>query len=180
MQVGNRVLVLLLVIGLIGCGGLGTAPEDEVGASSSTITSETSAPVEAEDPVATTTADSGEDSNTTTLVTQATPTTTLDEPPVTTTTQGTSGQYDPAFQSYVDQAIADLAHRLGTNPSSVSVISAEAVVWPDAGLGCPEPGMVYTQVQVDGLLIRLSADDNEYRYHTGGRVSTPFLCENPE
>lgn len=38
--------------------------------------------------------------------------------------------------------------------------------------------MVYIQVQVDGLLIKLSAGGVEYRYHTGGRVSTPFLCEN--
>jgi hypothetical protein len=78
----------------------------------------------------------------------------------------------------VDLAITDLAGRLGSDSSSISVISAEMVVWPDAALGCPEPGMVYTQVQVDGLLIKLSAGGVEYRYHTGGRVSTPFLCEN--
>jgi hypothetical protein len=80
----------------------------------------------------------------------------------------------------VDQAVADLANRLGDDPSSITVVSAEAVIWPDAGLGCPEPGMVYTQVQVDGLLIMLSTDGNEYRYHAGGRVSVPFLCENPK
>lgn len=133
--------------------------------------------------IGTTIPGSGEDESSTTLVTEATTTTNLVEPPMSTTNpgtsgQGTSGQYDPALQSYVDQAIADLADRLGNDPSSITVVSAEAVIWPDGGLGCPEPGMAYTQVQVDGLLIRLSADANEYRYHTGGRVSTPFLCEN--
>ena len=40
--------------------------------------------------------------------------------------------------------------------------------------------MVYPQALVDGLLIKLSADGIEYSYHSGGRISTPFLCENPK
>lgn len=183
MHVGKRVRILLVAIGLAACGGLGTTPEMEPGAASSPVTSGTSTLAEGEDPIGTAT--SGDHPGSTTLVTQATTTTKLVEPPVSTTTQGnsgpgTSGQYDSALQSYVDQAIADLAGRLGKDPSSITVISAEAVVWPDAGLGCPEPGMAYTQVQVDGSLIKLSADGLVYRYHTGGRISTPFLCENPK
>ena len=180
MQIGRRGLVLLVAIGLNACGGLGNPPAEDTPTS---LTSGTSTPAGAGDPITTITLDSGTtsagNSSSTTVVTQATTTTNLVVPPVS-TTQATSGQYDPALQPYVDQAIEDLADHLGTEPSSITVTSAEAVVWPDGSLGCPEPGMVYTQAQVDGLLIRLSADGIEYRYHSGGRISTPFLCLNPK
>ena len=63
------------------------------------------------------------------------------------------------------------------NPSAIEVSSAELVEWPDAGLGCPQPGMAYRQVPTDGSLIILVYDSVEYRYHTGGSTSVPFLCE---
>jgi hypothetical protein len=85
---------------------------------------------------------------------------------------------DPSLQRLVDLATADLAERLGIAASTISVTSAEAVVWPDAGLGCPQPGMAYIQVPVDGALVVLSAGGGEYSYHSGGRVTEPFLCEN--
>jgi hypothetical protein len=38
--------------------------------------------------------------------------------------------------------------------------------------------MLYTQVQQDGLLIRLGHGGREYAYHAGGG-RMPVLCENP-
>lgn len=76
----------------------------------------------------------------------------------------------------VEQAITDLAQRTSSPVSDIEVVSVEAVVWPDKGMGCPRPGMVYPQVQVDGLLIHLSVGGVVYAYHSGeGRA--PFLCE---
>lgn len=73
-------------------------------------------------------------------------------------------------------AVADLAARLGIDPSGVEVVSVESVIWPDGSLGCPQPGMAYTQVQVDGALITLNAGGRTYEYHVGGSRD-PFLCE---
>ncbi len=84
---------------------------------------------------------------------------------------------DPALASFVAAAVTDLAGRLGIDSSEVSVLSARSVTWPDAGLGCPRPGMAYTQVQVDGTRIELSAGGAVYAYHSGGSRG-PFLCEN--
>jgi hypothetical protein len=84
----------------------------------------------------------------------------------------------PASNPVVVQAIQDLSTRLGIASDQISVVSAEPVVWPDGGLGCPQPGMVYPQVLRDGMRIILSAGGREYHYHNGeGRP--PFLCENP-
>jgi hypothetical protein len=87
-------------------------------------------------------------------------------------------QVDPAFQPLVDEAIDDLARRLAIDRSGVAVIEVRAVVWPDGSLGCPRPGMMYPQVQQDGILIRLRAQAREFSYHGGG-TRRPFLCENP-
>lgn len=76
----------------------------------------------------------------------------------------------------IEQATADLAQRLDINDEAVQVLRAESVVWPDASLGCPQPGMNYKQVPEDGALIILQAQGVVYEYHIGGSRGL-FLCE---
>jgi hypothetical protein len=83
---------------------------------------------------------------------------------------------DPGLQPYIDLAVADLAARLQREPSAIVTRSAVLIVWPDASLGCPKPGMQYAQVQTDGSQIVLEVDGVAYDYHAGGST-TPFLCE---
>jgi len=73
-------------------------------------------------------------------------------------------------------AVTELAQRLNVPPESIQLVKFEAVTWGDGGLGCPEPGMNYIQVPVDGALIVLQAGDYQYEYHSGGN-RPPFLCE---
>jgi hypothetical protein len=80
--------------------------------------------------------------------------------------------------SPVDVAKSDLALRLGT-AEGIVVVTAEDVVWPDGSLGCPQPGMSYTQALVDGYRIELSDGTSLYPYH-GAVDRDPFLCENVE
>ena len=84
--------------------------------------------------------------------------------------------YDPALQPLVEQAMLDLALRLGVTMEQIEVIEVQAVVWPDASLGCPQPGMAYIQLPHDGTLIRLKVEGMVYEYHSGGDRD-PFLCE---
>jgi hypothetical protein len=84
---------------------------------------------------------------------------------------------EPGLRSVVDVAVADLAIRLQVDPNRISVVDADAVVWPDAGVGCPQAGMQYPQVPVDGARIRLEVDGATYDYHAGGDRPEPFLCE---
>lgn len=86
-----------------------------------------------------------------------------------------AGDTNPALQGLVDQAVADLTSRTGRPAAEIVVTSAEAVTWPDPGLGCPQPDMRYQQVPVDGALIVLSIEGSTYRYHSGGS-RPPFLC----
>jgi len=83
---------------------------------------------------------------------------------------------NPAFQKLVRQAQEDLAQRLSIQADQIGLVEVRAVVWPDGGMGCPQPGMAYTQVQREGLFIRLRVGKRIYHYHSGGG-SAPFLCE---
>ena len=85
---------------------------------------------------------------------------------------------ETALTPLISQATKMLAGMLDIEASEINVIEARSVVWPDAALGCPEPGMSYIQVPKEGALIQLAVGDSIYFYHMGeGREL--FLCENP-
>jgi hypothetical protein len=87
---------------------------------------------------------------------------------------GATAGVDPAAQP----AVTDLAERLGVDESAITVVSIEEVTWPDGSLGCPEPGMMYSQALEDGTLIVLDVDGTTYEYHSGVGAD-PFYCETP-
>jgi len=89
---------------------------------------------------------------------------------------GTEQAIDPLMEPLIQMSKADLAKRLGVPEAEIEVLEARAVVWPDAGLGCPQPGMSYIQIPFDGGLIVLEVGGQEYNYHVGGNDG-PFLCE---
>jgi len=82
---------------------------------------------------------------------------------------------DEGLTRLVAQAVDDLAQRLLVPSHEIDVLEARAVVWPDPSCGCPRPGMRYTQVQVEGALIRLAAGGRTFEYHSGAG-DRPFLC----
>ena len=99
--------------------------------------------------------------------------------PATTDPPTTGAGSLPPSSSQVDQAVADLAARLGVDVGAVTVVSHEGVTWPDGSIGCPQPGMGYTQALVDGTRVILEAGGETYSYHAAG-MGDPFLCEDPQ
>ncbi len=76
--------------------------------------------------------------------------------------------------SVIEPVVADVAKLAGVPADQVTVISAEALTFPDGSLGCPQPGMVYTQALVDGYKIIAEAGGKTYDYR--GTGSTFRLC----
>jgi hypothetical protein len=83
---------------------------------------------------------------------------------------------DPFMHRVTIEAVTDLATRLSVPAERIEFLEMKSMLWPDRGMGCPRPGMVYPQVQQDGYLIRLRAGKREFDYHGGGRLG-PFFCE---
>lgn len=73
-----------------------------------------------------------------------------------------------------DLAVAALAKQLSISPAAITVRSVESVDWPDASLGCPQPGMMYAQVITPGYRVILEAKGKRYEYHAG--TSNVILC----
>ncbi|NWG05398.1 MAG: hypothetical protein HXY35_01790 [Chloroflexi bacterium] len=63
-------------------------------------------------------------------------------------------------------AVSALADITGLSADKISLVSTEAVTWPDGCLGVQRPGMMCTQALVDGFKIVLEADGKEYEFHT--------------
>lgn len=80
-----------------------------------------------------------------------------------------------APQALLEAAIDDAAQRTGTPRADIKVMVAEAVTWPDGSLGCPQPGMLYTQALVPGYRIVLRAATGPLNYHARAK-GAPVFC----
>jgi hypothetical protein len=97
--------------------------------------------------------------------------------------QGSEGLAQPAQQAtkwdapdeMIEAALADAGNRSTTAKAGITVASASAVTWPDGSLGCPQPGMMYTQALVAGYRIVLQADEQTLSYHAMSR-GRPLFC----
>lgn len=94
----------------------------------------------------------------------------------------TPGQDEPPtvmrtgpLQQMVRHALDDAARRSQRDVSTLKLVSADAVTWPDGSLGCPQPGMQYPQALVPGFRIRIQAGAQILEYHAGPR-GQPFHC----
>ena len=85
---------------------------------------------------------------------------------------------DSALQGLVMQAKEDLAGRLSVGVDQIGLVEAKAVEWPDASLGCPEPGRVYAQVITPGYRIVLEASGERYEYHSD--TQQRVVCCEPQ
>lgn len=108
----------------------------------------------------------------TTLVESTTPSTTI--MPTT-----NPGDELPQDSEIVDAAIAQLAEHLAVPTDAIDVVTAREVTWPDGALGCPEPGLGYTQALVDGYQVLLRANERVYDYHAGSDGEV-FLCASED
>lgn len=78
----------------------------------------------------------------------------------------------------VDPLLDDAATRSGVPRDQLVVARAEPVTWPDGGLGCPEPGMMYIQVLVDGYWVVIQTGKQELDYRGTDRGGFR-LCSRP-
>jgi hypothetical protein len=78
---------------------------------------------------------------------------------------------NPALDDPVAAALVGLAQRRVADTTSlpvrrVQVIEVKSYKWADTSLGCPSPDQSYAQQEVDGYRIVLSANDQQFIFHT--------------
>ena len=90
------------------------------------------------------------------------------------TSPSASASTEPVDQR-VTAARADAAKRSGLPPAQLQVVTAGPVTWSDGSLGCPRPGMLYTQALVPGYRVQLRVGSEIWNYHGSERVALA-LC----
>lgn len=76
----------------------------------------------------------------------------------------------------MDRIRRHLAERVGAGQDAITVVQAEATEWPNGAMGCPQPGMNYTQAIVPGYRIVLRYQDRDYDYRVA-RSGHFVICE---
>lgn len=71
---------------------------------------------------------------------------------------------------------AHLADRLSVPADELETVRAQAMQWPNGAMGCPQPGINYTQALVSGywIVLRHGGRNYDYRIAESGHF---VLCE---
>lgn len=84
---------------------------------------------------------------------------------------------DSAQHDIAGKAIDLLTNTLNVSPDEIKIHSIQQVSWPDASLGCPQPGEMYAQVITPGYLVAAEVDGKPQQIHLNadgeGRVCDP-------
>ena len=88
---------------------------------------------------------------------------------------GGTNRVSDGLQAMIETALADASRRTGRPRSEWSVVAAEAVTWRSGALGCPQPGMLYTDALVPGYRIVIEAAGQRLDYHASAQ-GEPLLC----
>ena len=83
--------------------------------------------------------------------------TTPSETPAPTSTPQMSQVESQVPEAILDPILKEAAKLANVPPQQLVIVRAEAVVWNDGSLGCPEPGMEYTQALINGYWVVIKA-----------------------
>jgi hypothetical protein len=70
-------------------------------------------------------------------------------------------------QTILESILKEAAALAKVARDKLVIVRAESVVWNDGSLGCPEPGMMYTQALVNGYWVVIDAADQNYDFRVG-------------
>ena len=78
-------------------------------------------------------------------------------------------------EKFVALSKKDLASRLEVEADKITLVKTAEMLWLNAALGCPRPGVFYPSGRVPGFQIWLEVNGTEYIYNTDFN-GTVILC----
>jgi len=93
------------------------------------------------------------------------------------TPQLLTGVSEDAFVSF---RVA-VAEQVGLSSDELTLVSAKQVTWRDTSLGCPQEGMSYAQVLVEGWrIVFVDVSGQEYDVRTAQSLEDFIICQQPQ
>ena len=84
---------------------------------------------------------------------------------------------DEVPAALLDKIRTAVASEANVSAADVKVVSAKAVNWPNGALGCPKPGVMYTQAIVPGYRVELEASGRRFTYNASAKGAFK-RCDN--
>lgn len=94
-------------------------------------------------------------------------------------TQPAASTASPEQQKMIDLSIENLTRKINVDVEKITVVKVTKVLWNDASLGCPKPGVDYIRVETPGYSIILESDGKTYEYHTD-EIKRVTLCNSSQ
>jgi hypothetical protein len=94
--------------------------------------------------------------------------TTPSETPAPTSTPQMSRVESQVPEAILDRILIETARLANVRREQLVIVRAEAVVWNDGSLGCPEPGMEYAQALINGYWVLIKAAGQTFDFRVGG------------
>lgn len=92
------------------------------------------------------------------------------------TTPAADFKYPAEASAAVQAAKSDLTKTNSISQQGIIVVNVQKNNWPSVALGCPKPGIAYTTAFMPGYLVLLSANGQNYEYHTDDQGRSVVLC----
>lgn len=64
----------------------------------------------------------------------------------------------------LEAVVAQVVGETGVSADDVTILRAEPVTWRDGSLGCPQRGVMYIQVLIEGFWVVLQAGEDTYDF----------------
>ena len=101
-------------------------------------------------------------------------------PGTTLTATGASAVASPVAGSVEAKVAQALSKKTGVDTSKLVLTTKDALDWPDSALGCPAPGMMYSQIVTSGFKLIYSDGAKTYEVHTDRSGNRAVLCQNKQ
>ena len=101
-------------------------------------------------------------------------------PGTTLTATGASAVASPVAGSVEAKVAQALSKKTGVDTSKLVLTAKDALDWPDSALGCPAPGMMYSQIVTPGFKLIYSDGAKTYEVHTDRSGNRAVLCQNKQ
>ena len=70
-------------------------------------------------------------------------------------------------QAILDPILNEAAALAKVSREQLVIVRAQSVIWSDGSFGCTEPGMMYTQILVNGYWVVIEAEGQKYDFRVG-------------
>ncbi|MBA3531296.1 MAG: hypothetical protein H0T73_05165 [Ardenticatenales bacterium] len=89
-------------------------------------------------------------------------------------------QPGPGEIAITELVLEHVAAETGLDRETLTVSEVEAVEWPNAGLGCPQPEQMYIEVITPGYLLQVKSGEEVFKVHTNKDGSVIVICPKLE